>query len=339
MSLEQLETQLRDYFAEQPTTGENLRIDNLTRLNAGWASDVYAFTLRYDEAGRTIGQNLVLKAYSDTIDGKDRALKERHALFNLRADHYPVPGVSAVEVDPQYIGRPFVVMEQVDGHLLWDAFQQADAQSDEARRTELLQLFVQLLIDLHRVPAEKLVRNMKVTHEYTLITREIYILRGLVQQYERHEFTPLIEWLHERRKEAPCTHPVVTHRDYHPWNVLLTENGRPFVIDWGWQVSDARYDVAWMLTLMERSGYPQFRDEALAAYEAAVGGPVEQLAYFEVLAHTRWLMEVTNSILYGVNLRDGSLAEFRALVADQVRYAVDVIEARTGVMLPVAQWL
>jgi aminoglycoside phosphotransferase (APT) family kinase protein len=334
-TLEQLRTDLRDYYIEQPIAGSNPMIEDLTQLNSGWASDVYSFTLRYEEDGQMVNQNLILKAYANTPEGKDRALKERHALFNLRADRYPVPGVAAVEIDDIYIGRPFVIMEQVNGKLLWDAFQEAD----EAGRHDLIRLFVGLLVDLHALGSKVLTPNVKVGGEFTLINREIYTLRSLVTHHQRDELMPVVDWLYERRKAAPCAEPVVTHRDYHPWNVLLTDQGRPFVIDWGWQISDPRFDVAWTLTLMERSGFQTFRDEVLAEYERVTGGKVEELAYFEVLAHLRWLLEVTNSLIDGTSLREGSQAEFRAVVADWVRYAASAIEKKTGIMLPVESWL
>jgi aminoglycoside phosphotransferase (APT) family kinase protein len=333
--LEQLETDLRAYYAGQPTTGSDPHVENLTQLNSGWASDVYAFTLRYDEAGETVRQNLILKAYANNVDGKDRALKERHALFKLRADHYPVPGVAAVEIDDVHIGRPFIIMEQVNGRLMWEAFQAAD----DTQRKELIRLFVGLLVDLHALGAGILTPNIKIGGEFTLINREIYTLRGLVTTYGRDEFLPLVEWLYERRKGAPCHTPVVTHRDYHPWNVMLTDQGRPFVIDWGWQISDPRFDLAWTLTLMARSGYPEFRDQMLAEYERVTGGSVDELDYFEVLANTRWLLDVTNSLLFGINLREGSQVEFRAVIADWVRHAAAAITAKTGITLPVEQWL
>lgn len=333
-TLEQLRTDLRDYYISQPIAGQDPHIENLMQLNAGWASDVYSFTLRYEEEGRMIDQKLVLKAYANTPEGKDRALKERHALFKLRADRYPVPGVAAVEIDEDFIGRPFIIMEQVNGKLLWDAYQEAD----EAGRKELTRLFVGLLVDLHALGAKVLTPNIK-TSEFTLINREIYTLRSLITAYNRDELMPVVDWLYERRKEAPCDTPVVTHRDYHPWNVLLSDQGRPFVIDWGWQISDPRFDLAWTLTLMERSGFKDFRNDVLTEYERVTGGKVEELEYFEVLANLRWLLEVTNSLVYGMNLRDGSQTEFRAVVADWVRYAVNAIEQRTGIALPVENWL
>lgn len=330
-----LQFRLRDYYSDQIKTGENLRIDDFAPLNSGWASDVYAFTLRYEEAGDTITQNLVLKTYADTVDGKDRALKERHALFNLRANRYSVPGVAAVEIDPVHLGQPFIVMEHVPGETLWERFQTAS----ESERGELIRLFIGLLVDLHQHPITELAPNVKIASEYTLINREIYGLRNLIKQYDRPEFEPVAAWLHEHRQNVPAGQPVIAHRDFHPWNVLLTEQGRPFVIDWFWQIADPRYDVAWMLTLMERSGYQDFRDAALAEYERVTETPTEQLDYFEVLAHTRWLLDVTHSLVSGENLKENSVVEFRALVADQVRYAAKAIEAKTGVVLPVESWL
>lgn len=331
MTLELLQSRLHAYYADQPAAGENLRITEFTQLNSSAASDVYAFTLQYDQVGQTVGQKLILKTYNDTSDGKDRALKERHALFNLRADRYPVPGVAAVEIDPIHLGQPFVVMEQVDGQSLWDAIEAADG--DERR--ELVRLFASLMVDLHKKGATVLVRNLKPSSEYLLINREIYTMRELVNQQQQEALTPVLDWLHAQR--VPATDPVITHRDFHPSNVLLTEQGRPFVIDWVWQIADARYDLAWTLTGLERNQHQALRDEVLAAYESINGGAVDALAYFEVVAHTRWLIDTLNTLENTPKGQDQT--EYRALVSAALRYTVDVIAQRTGITLPVDRWL
>jgi aminoglycoside phosphotransferase (APT) family kinase protein len=325
-----LNHQLHDYYAAQFPERTGIVIQDLKQLASGWASDVYSFTLEYIEhGGLTSHERLILKAYSHNPDGMDRALKERHALFNLRAAKYPVPGVAAVEIKPDYLGRPFIIMEQVNGHLLWDEFQEADGQ----RRQELIQLFVGLLVDLHALGAEALVSNVNVT-DYTLINREIHTMRGLITHHNLPEFAPVTDWLYERRQSVPCDKPVVTHRDYHPWNILLTENGRPFVIDWGWQLSDPRFDVAWTLTLMSRSGFQSFRDAVLVEYERVTGGQVEGLDYFEVVASLRWLLNVINSARSGADLRSNAQEEFRTFITEPARKASILIQQRTGITLP-----
>ncbi|MCU0499860.1 MAG: phosphotransferase [Anaerolineae bacterium] len=335
MSLKTLEWQLLTYYTQQPATGEQPAIEDLTLLSSGWASDVYRFTLRYQQMGKMIRQKLVLKLYANTPEGMDRALKERHALFHLRSEKYPVPGVSEVEIDPQHLGRPFVIMEYIEGELLWDALTQAEGE----QRDSLIRLFVGLLIDLHQRGLEILIPTLKPMSDLALINREIYTLKGMINTYHREEFTPIVDWLREHRDRGACDKPTAAHRDYHPWNVMIDGQGNPFVIDWAWQVADARYDLAWTLTLLERSGYKGVRDEVLAEYQRVTGSPVSELDYFEVLTHVRWLMDVTHSLKYGENLREETKNEFRAVVSAWVRYAAADIHSKTGIVLPVEQLL
>ena len=331
--LEELRNDLVEYYNAHPATGNNPIIENMKPLNTGWASDVYAFTLKYDEAGEVVRQHLILKAYTNTVDGKDRALKERHALFNLRAARFPVPGVADVEIEPDHIGRPFIIMEQIDGELMADALNRAD----ERERHELVRLFVGLMTDLHEMGAKVLVPSMKPVGDYTLVNREIYILRDIISRNGYAEFAPVVDWLYERRKTVSGQSAVITHRDFHPWNILLTENRLPYVIDWGWQVSDPRFDLAWTLTLLQRSGFGDLRDAVLAEYERVTGGPVEHLDYFEVLVSVRWLVNTAHAIRSGDALHSESSAAFQMAMVEPARAALDLIAAGTGLELPSAQ--
>lgn len=327
--------QLRNYYTLQHPERDNLQIEELKQLASGWASDVYSFTLKYEENGVTSRERLVLKTYAPNMDGIDRALKERHALYNLRAAKYPVPGVALVEVEMEHLERPFIVMEQVDGHLMWDEFQEADGQ----RRQELIKMFVGLLVDLHDLGAKVLVSKVNELSKFALIKREIFTMRGLITNHDLPEFSPVADWLYEHCESVPCNTPVVTHRDYHPWNVMLTDTGRPFVIDWGWQLSDPRYDLAWTLTLMARSGFDTFRDAALAEYERIKGGEIEGLDYFEVVATLRWLLNVIYSARSGEDLRSDAREEFRSFITEPVRRASALIHERTGIELPPVEQL
>ncbi len=107
------------------------------------------------------------------------------------------------------------------------------------------------------------------------------------------------------------------------------------VLDWEWEIADLRFDLAWMLTLMQRSGFADFSAAALAEYQRQTGQPVEQLDYFEVLTTTRWLMNVTRSLQSGANLRAGAADEFRNFLPQPIQRARTLIAAITGIALSV----
>jgi aminoglycoside phosphotransferase (APT) family kinase protein len=323
---------LLSYYLKNFPTRSNIKVSAVETLTSGFASDVYSFHLAYNEDGAAHSENLILKTYPAGAVGADRALRERHALDNLHTEGFPVPQPITLEVEHVDMERSFIVMQRIEGRVLWEAFESAS----DAEKRDLTALFTGLLADLHGLPFEVLVPRLLVRDEYTLIKREIYNLRAMITQQQREELSPVADWLHARRDSVPCKRPRITHRDYHPWNVLLTadDSGYPYrayVIDWDWQIGDPRYDVAWMATLMERSGFADFRANALAEYERLTGAPLENFEYFEVLANARWLVNVTHSLETGAGLRNGAGERFRQFVATPIQRAKAMIRARTGI--------
>lgn len=330
-----LRNQLEAYLAERPEAGADSRIETLTRIGGRGAAGVYAFTLVYDEAGERVTQKLVLKTYANSPEGIDRALKERHALYHLRTARYPVPAVMAVETSPEALGVPFVIMQQIEGQTLGAALEGAD----ERKRQGLIAQFVGLLVDLHARGPEALIRReMSPVSAHALINREVHTLRGLAQNREQQEYLPVIDWLYERRKSVSSGAMVINHRNYTLSNVMMGPTGAMLVVDWGWQIGDARFDLAWTLLDLERAGLDELRDEVLAEYERVTGAPVEDLPYFEVLAATRWLMDVLHKGRAAGGFESGIESNKDSMLGP-VGQAAALIAARTGIQLPDARIL
>lgn len=327
-----LRNQLQSYLADQPETGENARIESLRRIGGRGANGVYAFELVYDEAGEPVTQKLVLKRYSPSPEGVDRALKERHALYHLRTARYPVPAVVSVETSGEALGGPFVIMQQVDGQTLAAAL----AGADERKRRGLITQFIGLLVDLHeRGPQALIKREMSPVSSHALINREIHTMRGLAEQRGQRDYLPVIDWLYARRKEIAGGEMVVNHRNFTLSNVLIGPSGRMSVVDWGWQIGDPRFDLAWTLLDLERNGLADLRDEVLAEYERVTGQTVVDLPYFEVVAALRWLMDAVHEARRAGMLDPGQELLREAMLL-AVRDAAARITAMTGVELPAA---
>ncbi len=280
-------------------------------------------------------QKLVLKTYANSPEGIDRALKERHALYHLRTARYPVPAVMAVETSPEALGVPFVIMQQVEGQTLGAALQSAD----DRKRRGLIAQFVGLLVDLHARGPEALIRReMSPVSAHALINREIHTLRGLAQNRDQQEYLPVIDWLYERRKSVSSEGMVVNHRNYTLSNVLVGPTGAMSVVDWGWQIGDARFDLAWTLLDLERAGLGELRDDVLAEYERVTGAMVADLPYFEVVAALRWLMDAVHEARKAGTLKAGQEL-LREAMLPSTREAAAKIAERTGIALPDAETL
>jgi aminoglycoside phosphotransferase (APT) family kinase protein len=226
-------------------------------------------------------------------------------------------------------------MQQVEGETLGMALEGAD----ERKRRGLIAQFVGLLVDLHARGPEALIRReMSPVSAHALINREIHTMRGLAQNRDQREYLPVIDWLYERRKSISTEAMVVNHRNYTLSNVIVGPSGAMSVVDWGWQIGDARFDLAWTLLDLERAGMGELRDDVLAEYERVTEAPVADLAYFEVVAALRWLMDAVHEARRAGSLKAGQELVREAMLPS-VRAAAARITAQTGVKLPAAEVL
>lgn len=329
----QLQTLLRVYAYIKFDYYDKVEIAGMKSISSNSESSVYSFTMQYEDKGIAKSDELILKTFTDDVYGKDRTLKERHALKQLHYRGYPVPRPLASEVDPGHIGLPFIVMERIPGGLLGDVL----AQSVPEQQKKLLTSFVQLLVDLHTMNVKALVDNLIVQDDYTLIKRELYNLRSLVAPYDA--LAPVLTWLNENRDQVPCNRPSINHRDFHPWNVLLTDDGQQSVIDWGWQIGDSRADLAWLLAKLDREDLSEMAAYVLSEYERMDGNPVLYLDYFKVLANLRWLVGVAKDLQMNRSLQNGTADRVRAALQPRLHQALQTIGGNTGLILPTAEGL
>lgn len=327
----ELQSRLRVYCYVKFDQYDEVEVPAFAVLSTNPESSVYAFTLQYLRDDQPESQSLILKTFQDDMYGKDRTLKERHALKNLHFRGYPVPRPLASETDADHIGMPFIIMEQVPGRLLGEVLKEAPP----AQRPALITPFVQLLVDLHNMNLKALVDNLIVKDDYTLIKRELYNLKGLVDGHDA--LTSVLGWLTARRDTVPCKRPSINHRDFHPWNVLVGDNGQQTVIDWGWQISDRRYDLAWLITKLHREGLGDLNHLILEEYQRLDEVTVEQLDYFEVLANLRWLANVGREIQTNPALQNGSRAQMRTGLLPMATRSIHQIAEQTGLEMPSAE--
>jgi aminoglycoside phosphotransferase (APT) family kinase protein len=111
---------------------------------------------------------------------------------------------------------------------------------------------------------------------------------------------PAIEyglWWLTARRPAPLD-PVVSHGDFRIGNVVVSERGLEYLIDWEFShVGDPRDDLAWPLVRAWRYGADHRRlggigevEPYLARYNALTGRDVslDELLWWEVLGNAKW---------------------------------------------------
>jgi len=195
------------------------QVKDLRRLPGGWENDVYAFDLEYGEDEDRRMDRLVLRIYpGDYADVK--SYREFHAMTKLYTAGYPVPYVHILETGDSPFGKPFLIMDRVDGQLLRARM----SSLPEAERTELRTEFCRLFVQLHRLdwrPFQDETTGHEATGPYFFVDKYLAGEREVVEEWGMPGFLPVLAWLQERRHEVPCVKPAVTHGDFHADNVLI----------------------------------------------------------------------------------------------------------------------
>jgi aminoglycoside phosphotransferase (APT) family kinase protein len=313
---------------------QRVQVEDLTDLGAGWESELYSFTVEHGPAGNGLREGLVLRVYpGDDADAK--SAHEFRSMSQLRQAGYPVPRVILLERENSPFGSPFVIMERIQGQMLGSLLFGAP----EAQQQELLTLFCELFVRLHRLDWRHFVDGVtgdEIEGPYFLVDRWLSRARDGLARFGQVGLLPIVEWLERRREALPCERPSPVHQDFHPENVLLRADGSPVVIDWtAFDVSDSRLDLAWTLVLAHSYLGAEWRNRILQEYERVVGARVEQIELFEVFACGRRLFDISVSLAEGpetLGMRPGAVAMMKQQMGAAER-VYELLVDRTGIRI------
>jgi aminoglycoside phosphotransferase (APT) family kinase protein len=216
----------------------------------------------------------------------------------------PVPRVIGLESDASLLGAPFMVMEQLPGRILPQSPNYNKegwlAEMPAADRARVWRACLEMLARIHRLPLSEFAfldrpeRGVAPLDQYLHWIEEWY-------QWARagrpHRITDIaIEYLKANRPRE--TQASLLWGDPQPTNLLFLPDGSiSGVIDWEMAViGPPEADLAWWLffddLFSKGMGVPRLeglpeRAECIRLYEAALGRPVRNLAYYDILAAFR----------------------------------------------------
>ena len=325
------ESSLLKYLQSAYPDRSSVNIKNLRNITSGWETEIQAFDLVWKDNGVDHLQKLVVRIYP----GKNatyKAEKEAKFMRGVLELGYPVPVVYIVETDDSHLGQPFMIMDRIEGCTLDDKWHE----DFERWMTVFLQLFVNLhQLDWRRMHPKP--DSILTDDPYHYINVTLSDLEEQLTRFGKPELAPVIDWMRERVAQVPCTQLSIVHRDFHSFNLLVDEHGKPFVIDWGAAgIADFRTDLAWTLLLSYAYSSRELRDQILKGYETELGREVDQIEYFEVLASLRRLVDVTSSIELGAverGLRPGAVEMMKETTGHIIRVR-DRLEELTGIRIP-----
>jgi aminoglycoside phosphotransferase (APT) family kinase protein len=293
-----LKRNLEAYVAQNYPNRQNTSISRLENISDGWESEMYSFNLSYGPQNSRTVDRLALRIYPGD-NAIEKSQRESEAMRILFDSGYPVPKIFALDTSLSYIERPFVLMQWIEGQVMWSMFDRVPA----AQRADLISLFCSLFVRLHNLdwrPFTEKDFDQNGPDIYRYVDRWFVEARAALDRYSVIDLKPIVDWLEPKRDLLACQNPSPVHQDFHPANILVQSDGQAAVIDWtGFDVSDLRFDLAWTLVLVNAYSGQELRDEILEGYEKLIGERVSEIETFEVFACTRRLFDVFVSLSEG----------------------------------------
>lgn len=328
-----VQRKLLSFYKRRHTLHKDIEIHGIRKISDGWENEVYSFRMEYEKDPEQ--KDLILRIYpGDYADRK--AAREFNGMKKLHELGYPVPEVLILELDDSPFGKPFVIMERINGRSMRSVIDEAS----QEKKKELLALFCRMFVDLHTLDWRPFAQDPSIYEAgdpYAFINNLFSEAQGYIDRFQEKEFIPVLDWLKERYLDVPCERLSVVHLDYHPDNILLRDNGGAFVIDWtNIDVADFRYDLAWTILLISTYGIPGLRETVLGEYERVADCRIEQVEYFEVIASFRRLFSILVSLSAGAD-KLGMRPEAAAMMKEQTSHIENVysiLRNRTGITIP-----
>ena len=310
-----------------------MAISEVKEITMGWETELYSFDVEFRKAGNLVRVERVVRLYPG-ISAAEKAVKEFKVMSRLSQAGYPVPEVFHLETDKETLGRPFIIMERVRGHNMTEGF----LKSSGEKLDSLMTVFVKLFVDLHNLDGARLFPgDYFVGDTATYVNRVLDSAKKNIEGYGIGWLGPVLDWLNEHKTGVSTEELSIIHRDFHPNNIIIRDDGSPVVIDWGAvQAGDYRADIAWTILLMSTYWDPAVGKVILEKYQEISGREVRDFQFFEVLAVFRRLQDVSVSFTSGaeeMGMRPGAVEKMRQ-DSEHLQRVYSLLKERTELRVP-----
>lgn len=298
----------------------NAKIQDIKVLKSGWAGEIISLKFKDNT------QKYVVKTYNSSKNGLENIKQEWKGLNLLYNANYPVPRPIMSDFVNE---KSYIVMEEIEGENLWNCYQTLSKED----RDKLLERFVKVFLKLHVLDVSIVDKKLVKDSTISFIENEINEIKKLVEENKLEYFTQIIDWLQKEKVNIIGEKLSIIHRDYHPWNVIVDNNEKLYVIDLLWGIGDYRFDLAWTYTLMERSGFEDFSENVLKKYKELRNENINNFEYFKVFSTLRWLINVMASLKTGENLNETRNKEFKNFIYPLIQKGISSIQEITGIQI------
>ncbi len=295
-----MQKQIEKYLRHRMPEAEDLTVSGLFRIPGGASRETWSFDARWREGAKGVGQGYIMRRDPDASVLETERDVEYRVMDVLWGSPVPVPKMCWLEKDPQWVDRPFVLMERVDGCETNPANLATSPDYAEAR-PKIARRFVEVLAAIHRVDWRKLGLDflgvpkspadcgpMEVDKWEEVLNREAVEPHPVLRAAFR--------WL-RKHLPPPAQKVVLVHADFRAGNFLYDAEGEiKAFLDWEMvHLGDPMEDVAWACIRPwrwgggEQVGSILEREEYYRLYEELSGLKVnrEAIRFWEVLGNVK----------------------------------------------------
>ncbi len=276
-----LETRLAAYLAHRMPHAREVCVDGLARIHGGSSQETFRFRGHWQQDGKPVARDLILRRAPESgLVVAERDL-EYLVYAALKGTSVPVPGAHWLELDPQWLDRPFFIMDMMPGKAgnFYGTNDQFEGQGQTVGHNFWHHLGTLAALD-HKALGLEGLRNGAVGAK--LWERELDHWEAIIDQGEDH-VEPIVRgalrWLRRNPPPEPAK-PAIVHGDYRAGNFLFLPDGTiSAVLDWEMcHIGDPMEDIVWALNplwSMERS-FPL--EQGLAIWQQASGMEIDRRA-------------------------------------------------------------
>lgn len=272
---------LKGYVAAKLPEATDIEIPALDPVFGGASRETFRVELRYVLQGRPLFWRLILRRECEAGIIETNIRTEYTAYRAFQDSDVPVPRLVWTEEDPNWLGKPFYVMEEVPGcqalHVLFRVppFQEV--------REKVGRAFCRIMGRIAAAdPARLGLRDeLEDVAPEDCWKRELDYWEKYADQNEMEPQPVLRAAIRRLRRSPPPPPPrtVVVHGDMRAGNFLFDEKGEiRAVLDWEMMhLGDPLEDLAWSMNRLwtwaepDRIGYMISRREGIRVWEEASG--------------------------------------------------------------------
>lgn len=286
---EDLASRIEAYLAHRFPDMASVRVTSLHRIPGGTSKENLTFTAFWTTGGGESSKSFLLRREVDAGVLDDTSVETEYRVMQaLSETTVPVPQMYSLELDPGWLGQPFLLEEHIDGGSSGRAL------SQDPHRIAVLGDYAQKLAQVHQLDWQGLdLEHLRGWRDAEATARAL--LSALGHKFRQQRMAPqpivvaLMRWLDEN-VPTRTTRLCVVHGDPGPGNFLFRASKVVALIDWEMaRIGDPMDDLANIARKTHLLNFPFDNELFMAQYLRAGGSAVDPvtLRWYEVFHHVR----------------------------------------------------